>query len=213
MFTCSTTQTPASGEAVWRVDGLSAVLIVIVCSCQTRGLAARLTSSYNLNLTLAQAPFWDFFVALRPDDILTIGDLAARTGLAVSAIRFYETRGLVASTRNPGGQRRFRRSDIRRLSYIQIAQQVGFTLPEIEAQLAALPDRRTPTQEDWAAISGAFRQRLDDQIAVLSRMRQNLDGCIGCGCVSLDKCMLFNPQDRVARQGAGPRLVMAQKPE
>ncbi len=150
-------------------------------------------------------------MTLRPGDILTIGDLAARTGLAVSAIRFYESRGLIASTRNSGGQRRFRRSDIRRLSFIQLAQQIGFTLPEIEAQLAALPDSRTPTEKDWAAISGAFRQRLDDQIAVLTRMRQNLDGCIGCGCLSLKKCQMFNPEDRVARQGAGPRLVIAPK--
>ncbi len=140
-------------------------------------------------------------------DMLAIGDLAGRTGLSVSAIRFYEARGLVSALRNPGGQRRFMRSDIRRLSFIRIAQQLGFTIEEIGALLAALPQGRTPTQKDWAKISRVFRRRLDERIAAMSNMREKLDGCIGCGCLSLRRCGLYNPQDRLAAQGAGPQLL------
>jgi MerR family redox-sensitive transcriptional activator SoxR len=139
--------------------------------------------------------------------MLAIGDLAGRTGLSVSAIRFYEARGLVSALRNPGGQRRFMRSDIRRLSFIRIAQQLGFTIEEIGALLAALPQGRTPTQKDWAKISRVFRRRLDERIAAMSNMREKLDGCIGCGCLSLRRCGLYNPQDRLAAQGAGPQLL------
>jgi MerR family redox-sensitive transcriptional activator SoxR len=139
--------------------------------------------------------------------MLAIGDLAARTGLAVSAIRFYEARGLVSALRNAGGQRRFMRSDIRRLSFIRIAQQLGFTIGEIGALLAALPQGRTPTQKDWTRISRVFRRRLDERIAAMTQMRDRLDGCIGCGCLSLRRCALYNPQDRLAGQGAGPQLL------
>ena len=140
-------------------------------------------------------------------DMLAIGDLAARTGLAVSAICFYEARGLVSALRNAGGQRRFVRSDIRRLSFIRIAQQLGFTIEEIGALLASLPLGRTPTQKDWARISRVFRRRLDERIAAMSHMRDKLDQCIGCGCLSLRRCGLYNPQDRLAAQGAGPQLL------
>ena len=140
-------------------------------------------------------------------DFLAIGDLAARTGLAVSAIRFYEARGLVSALRNAGGQRRFLRSDIRRLSFIRIAQQLGFTIEEIGALLAALPQGRTPTQKDWAKISRVFRRRLDERIAAMTHMREKLDECIGCGCLSLRRCALYNPQDRLAARGAGPQLL------
>jgi MerR family redox-sensitive transcriptional activator SoxR len=140
-------------------------------------------------------------------DFLAIGDLAARTGLSVSAIRFYEARGLVSALRNAGGQRRFLRSDIRRLSFIRIAQQLGFTIEEIGALLAALPEGRTPTQKDWAKISRVFRRRLDERIAAMTHMREKLDECIGCGCLSLRRCALYNPQDRLAAQGAGPQLL------
>jgi MerR family redox-sensitive transcriptional activator SoxR len=140
-------------------------------------------------------------------DMLAIGDLAARTGLSVSAIRFYEARGLVSALRNGGGQRRFLRSDIRRLSFIRIAQQLGFTIEEIGALLAALPQGRTPTQKDWAKISRVFRRRLDERIAAMTHMREKLDECIGCGCLSLRRCALYNPQDRLGRQGAGPQLL------
>jgi MerR family redox-sensitive transcriptional activator SoxR len=140
-------------------------------------------------------------------DMLAIGDLAARTGLAVSAIRFYEARGLVSALRNAGGQRRFMRSDIRRLSFIRIAQQLGFTIAEIGTLLATLPQGRTPTQKDWAKISRSFRRRLDERIAAMTLMREKLDQCIGCGCLSLRRCGLYNPQDRLANEGAGPRLL------
>ena len=140
-------------------------------------------------------------------DMLAIGDLAARTGLSVSAIRFYEARGLVSALRNAGGQRRFMRSDIRRLSFIRIAQQLGFTIEEIGTLLAALPLGRTPTQKDWATISRVFRRRLDERIAAMTHMREKLDACIGCGCLSLRRCALYNPQDRLASQGAGPQLL------
>ncbi len=140
-------------------------------------------------------------------DMLAIGDLAARTGLSVSAIRFYEARGLVSALRNSGGQRRFLRTDIRRLSFNRIAQQLGFTIEEIGGLLGALPQGRTPTQQDWAKISRVFRRRLDDRIAAMTRMREKLDECIGCGCLSLRRCALYNPQDRLAQQGAGPQLL------
>jgi MerR family redox-sensitive transcriptional activator SoxR len=144
----------------------------------------------------------------KPGDLLSIGALAKRTGLSVSAIRFYETRGLVAPIRNAGGQRRFPRSDIRRLSFVVIAQQLGFTIEEIATLLASLPQGRTPTLKDWEGISRRFRGALDARIASLSRMRDNLDGCIGCGCLSLKKCRLYNPEDRVRRLGAGPRFLL-----
>lgn len=141
-------------------------------------------------------------------DTLSIGQVASRTGIAVSALRFYEDSGLVHPTRNAGGQRRFLRSDIRRVSFIMIAQQLGFTLPEIRERLAALPDRRTPTQRDWTRISKAFREELDQRIALLTRVRDRLDGCIGCGCLSLKKCALYNPEDRLGARGPGPRHLM-----
>ena len=144
---------------------------------------------------------------------LSIGALAKRTGLAVSAIRFYEAQGLVAPWRNAGGQRRFQRADIRRLSFVMIAQQFGFSLPEIRALLAQLPDRRTPTPRDWATISVTFRDRLDARIETLQKLRDNLDGCIGCGCLSLPKCKLYNPDDRIRARGAGPRYLMGDRPD
>jgi MerR family redox-sensitive transcriptional activator SoxR len=145
----------------------------------------------------------------RGNEGLTIGDLAARTGLSVSAIRFYEAKGLLQSFRTSGGQRRFLRSDIRRLSFALIAQQLGLSIEKIGAELAKLPQGRTPTQADWRRISVGFKQVLDDRIAALERTRDALDSCIGCGCLSLQKCALYNPDDRVGRQGPGPRLVLA----
>ncbi|GAB5486743.1 MAG: redox-sensitive transcriptional activator SoxR [Parasphingorhabdus sp.] len=139
---------------------------------------------------------------------LTIGALAARTGLSVSAIRFYEEKGLVEPFRSAGGQRRFLRSDIRRLSFVLIAQQLGLSIGEIERQLAKLPLGRTPTATDWRKISKAMRKVIDARIAELERTRDRLDGCIGCGCLSLKKCALYNPEDRVGLKGSGPRLVL-----
>jgi MerR family redox-sensitive transcriptional activator SoxR len=142
------------------------------------------------------------------DPLLTIGDLARRTGLSVSAIRFYESRGLVRAVRTGGNQRRFLRADIRRLSFALIAQQLGLTLGEIEAELATLPQGRAPNRADWARISAHIRGVLDQKIAMLERTRDKLDGCIGCGCLSLDTCALYNPDDRAGRAGPGPRFVI-----
>ena len=151
---------------------------------------------------------------LTPDEpaTLTIGDLARRTGLSVSAIRFYEEKGLIQPHRSRGTQRRFLRSDIRRLSFALIAQRLGFTLDRIATEMAQLPQGRAPTQADWARISGGFKAALDERIGVLERMRDTLDGCIGCGCLSLDRCALYNPADRLAAEGPGPRLVLCDGP-
>ncbi len=143
--------------------------------------------------------------------LLSIGELAHRTGLSVSAIRFYEQRGLVSPVRTKGNQRRFPRSDIRRLSFALIAQQLGLTLAEIEAELATLPQGRPPTREDWQAISERVRAALDARIAMLERTRELLGACIGCGCLSLDRCALYNPGDRAARAGAGPRFLLGDR--
>ena len=150
---------------------------------------------------------------MRASDEMTIGNLARRTGLAVSAIRYYEEQGLIHPERNSGGQRRFRRSDIRRLSFVKIAQQFGYTLPRIASLMDTLPEGRTPTKRDWEKISRSFRKTLDEQIQTLEQMRDNLDGCIGCGCLSLKKCRLYNDQDRAARLGPGPRYMMGDRPK
>ena len=139
---------------------------------------------------------------------LTIGQMAARTGASVSAIRFYEARGLLAPGRNAGGQRRYPRADIRRLSFILIAQQLGFTITQIAELLDSLPQARTPTKKDWNRISRAIRKDLDARIVQLEQLRDKLDGCIGCGCLSLKACALYNPQDREGAKGPGPRLVL-----
>lgn len=143
--------------------------------------------------------------------LLTIGALAQRIGMSVSAIRYYEARGLVSAIRTGGNQRRFLRSDIRRLSFALIGQQLGLTLGEIEAELATLPHGRSPTQSDWQAISARIRAALDAKIRTLERTRDLLDGCIGCGCLSLDRCALYNPGDRAARAGAGPRFLLGNR--
>lgn len=142
-------------------------------------------------------------------DLLPIGELARRTGLAVSAIRYYEDKGLVTALRTSGNQRRFLRGDIRRLSFILIAQRLGLSLAEIEAQLARLPQGRNPSAGDWRRISTAIRARLNERIAELTRARDRLDGCIGCGCLSLKNCALYNPDDALGAQGSGPRQVLA----
>lgn len=140
--------------------------------------------------------------------LLTIGDLARRTGVSVSAIRFYEAKKLLNPIRTGGNQRRFLRSDIRRLSFALIAQRLGLTLAEIEAELARLPFGRAPTQGDWQALSARISDRLDARIALLQRTRARLAGCIGCGCLSLENCALYNPGDRAAALGAGPRFLL-----
>jgi MerR family redox-sensitive transcriptional activator SoxR len=135
---------------------------------------------------------------------LTIGELAERSGVATSAIRYYEERGLVWSRRTTGNQRRYERPMLRRLAFIRTAQRVGLSLEEIEAALDTLPSNRTPTKADWARLSAGWRPRLDAQIAQLERLRDTLDSCIGCGCLSLRRCSLSNPGDAVADRGPGP---------
>jgi MerR family transcriptional regulator, redox-sensitive transcriptional activator SoxR len=142
---------------------------------------------------------------------MSIGELARRTGLSVSAIRFYETRGLVRAVRTAGRQRRFMRSDIRRLSFALIAQKLGFALSEIEAELATLPHGQAPTLAEWRAIGERMRGALAAKIALLQRTQELLGGCIGCGCLSLDRCALYNPNDRAARAGPGPRFLLGDK--
>lgn len=142
------------------------------------------------------------------EDGLTIGEVAERTGVAHSALRFYEDEGLLAPSRTAGNQRRYERATIRRISFIRVAQQVGLSLEEVGEALASLPDGRTPTEADWTRLSAAWRPRLDAQIALLERLRDRLDGCIGCGCLSMPNCALFNPGDTLAERGPGPRLVL-----
>ena len=148
---------------------------------------------------------------MAPAALLSIGDLSVRTGLSVSAIRFYEAQGLVTAVRTGGNQRRFARADIRRLSFAQIAQQLGLSLTEIAGELATLPLGRAPTRQDWQAISRRIRGRLQQRIAVLERTRDLLDGCIGCGCLSLDRCALYNPGDYAGAAGAGPRFLLGDR--
>lgn len=144
----------------------------------------------------------------RAGDMMPIGRIAERTGIAVSAIRYYEAEGLVHPIRSGAGQRQFRRSDIRRISFVKIAQELGFSLAEIRAEMAGLPEGRTPTKADWERISRRFRTALDARITRLQRIRDKLDGCIGCGCLSLKSCALYNPDDEKAAQGAGPRNII-----
>ena len=143
------------------------------------------------------------------DDLVPIGTLARRTGLAVSAIRFYEAKGLVEAQRTKGNQRRFLRSDIRRLSFILIAQRLGLGLDEIEVAMRELPRGRTPSVSDWQRISRGLRKQIDARIQLLTRTRTKLDECIGCGCLSLQRCQLYNRDDRAGAGGPGPRYVLA----
>jgi MerR family redox-sensitive transcriptional activator SoxR len=136
-------------------------------------------------------------------DLFTVSEIANRSGFAASAIRFYESQGLITATRTSGGQRRFERQMLRRLAFIRAARNVGLSLEEVADALAKLPDSRTPTRADWSALSQAWRARLDDQIAGLMALRDNLDSCIGCGCLSLKRCAISNPGDAAAVAGSG----------
>jgi MerR family redox-sensitive transcriptional activator SoxR len=141
------------------------------------------------------------------DELLTVGAVSRRSGVAPSALRYYESRGLLGATRTAGGHRVFHRSVLRRLAFVRAAQNVGLTLEEITAALAALPAGRTPTKADWARLSRAWRERLDEQIAALEKLRDGLTSCIGCGCLSLRRCALSNPGDEVAAAGPGARYL------
>ncbi len=142
------------------------------------------------------------------DDLLSIGEVAARSGLAPSAIRFYEAEGLIGAERTDSGRRAFRRHVLRRLAFISSAQRVGLTLKEIADALATLPPDRAPTKAQWARLSRSWRGRLDERIAELERLRDDLSTCIGCGCLSLQTCRLFNPDDEAAANGPGPRYLL-----
>jgi MerR family redox-sensitive transcriptional activator SoxR len=141
-------------------------------------------------------------------ETLTIGDLAARSGVAPSALRFYEREGLIHATRTSGNQRRYERAELRRVAFIKIAQQVGVSLEEIRAALASLPENRTPTKADWSRLSARWQYRLEERIQVLERLKDQLTGCIGCGCLSLQRCKLVNPSDQLGGRGAGPQMII-----
>lgn len=138
-------------------------------------------------------------------ELLTIGDVARRSGVASSALRFYEERGLITSERAGSGHRRYPRPVLRRIAFIVFAQRIGLSLEEIGAELAKLPPDRAPTRRDWSRLSQGWTARIDERIAELERLRRGLTECTGCGCLSLDRCRLANPEDRAARLGAGPR--------
>jgi MerR family redox-sensitive transcriptional activator SoxR len=147
------------------------------------------------------------------DDLLTIGEVARRSGVAASALRFYEDRGLIRSERKGSGHRRFARSVLRRVAFVVFAQKVGLSLDEIGRELEKLPRDRAPSGRDWARLSSAWTSRIDGRIAELERLRSGLTQCIGCGCLSLDRCWLSNPGDRAARLGPGPRYWMGDQPQ
>lgn len=139
---------------------------------------------------------------------LTIAELATRSGVATSALRYYEAQGLLPAARTGGNQRRYPRSALRRVAVIRAARTMGVPLADVAAAFATLPAGRTPTAADWARLSRRWRDALDARIAVLTRLRDDLDGCIGCGCLSLQRCRLFNPGDRAALGGDGPRYLL-----
>ena len=139
------------------------------------------------------------------DPVLTIGEISRRSGIASSALRFYEALGLIASQRAGSGHRRYPRSVLRRIAFIVFAQRIGLTLEEIGAELAKLPSDRIPTRVDWSHLSGGWTKRIDQKIVELQRLRAGLTQCIGCGCLSIDRCKLANPADRAGHRGAGPR--------
>jgi len=145
-------------------------------------------------------------------ELLTIGEVSRRSGVASSALRFYEERGLITSERAGSGHRRYPRPALRRIAFIVFAQRIGLTLGEIGEELAKLPPDRAPNRRDWSRLSSGWTARIDQRIAELERLKLGLTGCIGCGCLSLDRCRLANPGDRAARLGPGPRYWVADRP-
>ncbi|MGL6313094.1 redox-sensitive transcriptional activator SoxR [Vibrio sp. WXL103] len=149
----------------------------------------------------------------RCDEFLTISEVAKRAGIATSALRFYESKGLIRSTRTSGNQRRYHPSMLRQISVIQVAQRLGVTLEEIGEAFTALPDNRTPNKRDWDRMAKRWGAQLDERIARMQRLRSQLNGCIGCGCLSLRQCDLLNPKDALATLGDGPRYVLEEPEE
>ena len=146
------------------------------------------------------------------NDLLTIGEVSGRSGVASSAVRFYEERSLISSERAGSGHRRYPRAVLRRLAFIVFAQRVGLTLEEIGEELAKLPANRAPTKRDWSRLSSRWSGRIDERIAELERLKLGLTECIGCGCLSLERCKLANPEDRAASKGPGPRYWIGDRP-
>lgn len=143
---------------------------------------------------------------------LTIGEVADRTGIATSTVRYYESLGLICCERTTGNQRRYERSVLRRIAFIRVAQQVGISLLRIQEALAGLPVNSTPTRHDWEQLSQGWRGELDERIALLERLRDGLSSCIGCGCLSLDRCALYNPKDVLGETGSGALILVDQAP-
>ncbi len=150
---------------------------------------------------------------MKKDPLISIGKMAQRTGMAVSAIRYYEREGLLPAVRSPGGSRLFKRSSIRRVSFILISRQLGYSLEDIRAMMQSLPDGRTPTRADWQSLGRQFSRDIDQKIARLNHLKTSLTGCIGCGCLSLKACGLYNPDDQAVEHGAGPRYLMGDSPD
>jgi MerR family transcriptional regulator, redox-sensitive transcriptional activator SoxR len=159
---------------------------------------------------LKSSPDCDFLIWM--DELMTIGEVARRSGVAASALRFYEERNLITSERAGSGHRRYPRPVLRRIAFIVFAQRIGLTLEEIGGELAKLPPDRAPTRRDWSRLSSGWTARIDDRIAELHRLRAGLTECIGCGCLSLDRCKLSNPNDRAASLGPGPRYWVGDRP-
>ena len=164
----------------------------------------------QVQVNLKSRPGRDFLAGV--SDLMTIGEVSRRSGVAASALRFYEDRGLISSERAGSGHRRYPRPVLRRIAFIVFAQRVGLTLDEIAAELSKLPPDRAPTRRDWSRLSSTWTSRIDQRIAELERLRRGLTDCIGCGCLSLDRCELANPGDRIATHGPGPRYWLGDPP-
>ncbi|MDH6577925.1 redox-sensitive transcriptional activator SoxR [Kitasatospora sp. MAP5-34] len=151
-------------------------------------------------------------MTLSRHDLLTIGQLAERSGLATSALRYYEKLGLIHATRTAGGQRRYQRSTLRRVAFVRAAQRVGLSLEEARAALGRLPQDRAPSTGEWSGVATSWQDRIDQQIAELERLKKKLGGCIGCGCLSLSRCALYNADDRAGTAGPGARYLLTREP-
>lgn len=151
-------------------------------------------------------------VEVKGSRTFTVGEVAARAGVATSALRFYETNGLIASERTAAGHRRYHADVLRRVGFVKVAQRVGLSLNEIKSALDSLPNSRTPNRRDWAKLAASWQPIIDERIVLLQAMKEKLDGCIGCGCLSLDTCALYNPSDIASDRGSGPRYLLGDPP-
>ncbi|MBW8825769.1 MAG: redox-sensitive transcriptional activator SoxR [Acidobacteria bacterium] len=186
------------------LPGQPTVALQVLQRADRRGSCEIHAGTVRLQVNLKSRALSPNVVAKR----LTIGEVARRTGVATSALRFYEDKGLITSERADTGHRRYRRDTIRRVSFILTAQRIGLTLDQIARALEQLPSRRTPSRRDWTTVAANWRPLLDERINALTQLRDRLDGCIGCGCLSLDTCALHNPDDTAATNGPGPRYLL-----